>query len=68
MHEKEIKKITQDILKDRIATSIAKDKFISEIKTTLGPEIKKNPSGVKIKEKTRKDKIVDWFKKIFNKL
>jgi hypothetical protein len=63
----ELKKIEQDILKDKITTAVSKVKLINEIKTTLGEEMKKNPSGVKIKKKTPWNKFSESFKKLFTK-
>ncbi len=44
-----------------------KRELITEIKTGLGEEIKKNPGRVKIIKKTRYEKFIMWLKKIFTK-
>lgn len=42
-----------------------KRELITEIKTGLGEEIRKNPSRAKIIKKTRYEKFMIWLKKIF---
>jgi hypothetical protein len=42
-----------------------KRELITEIKTGLGEEIRKNPSRAKINKKTRYEKFMIWLKKIF---
>ena len=64
---KEIEQEKKEIIKDKITTAVSKVKFISEIKSGLGAEIKKNPKKIKIIEKTRGQKLLEWFKKIFTK-
>lgn len=44
-----------------------KRELITEIKTGLGEEIRKNPSRAKIIKKTRYEKFMIWLKKIFTK-
>jgi hypothetical protein len=44
-----------------------KRELITDIKTGLGEEIRKNPSRVKIIKKTRYEKFIMWLKKIFTK-
>ena len=44
-----------------------KRELITEIKTGLGKEIKKNPGRAKIIKKTRYEKFMIWLKKIFTK-
>ena len=44
-----------------------KNQLITEIKTGLGVEIKKNPGKAKIIKKTRAEKFSIWLRKIFNK-
>ena len=44
-----------------------KRELITEIKTGLGKEIKKNPGRAKIIKKTRYEKFMRWLKKIFTK-
>jgi hypothetical protein len=44
-----------------------KRELITEIKTGLGEEIKKNPGRAKIIKKTRREKFMIWLKKIFTK-
>lgn len=41
--------------------------LITDIKTGLGKEIKKNPGRAKIIKKTRYEKFMIWLKKIFTK-
>ena len=64
---KEIEQEKKEIIKDKITTAVSKVKFISEIKSGLGAEIKKNPKKIKIIEKTKGQKLLEWFKKIFTK-
>jgi hypothetical protein len=63
----EIKSEKEKIIKDKISTAVSKVKFINEIKTTLGEEIKKNPSLVKVIKKTRMERIKLFFKKFLTK-
>lgn len=42
-----------------------KRELITDIKTGLGVEIKKNPGRAKIIKKTRHEKFMIWLKKIF---
>jgi hypothetical protein len=65
--KQEIKIVEKDILNDKFRTAMDKVKFVNEIKTGLGQEIKKNPNKVKINKKTFKDKFLDLIKKIFTK-
>lgn len=44
-----------------------KRELITEIKTGLGEEIRKNPSRAKIIKKTKREKFMIWLKKIFTK-
>jgi len=44
-----------------------KRELITEIKTGLGEEIRKNPGRAKIIKKTRYEKFMIWLKKIFTK-
>lgn len=44
-----------------------KRELITEIKTGLGKEIKKNPSRAKIIKKTRYEKFIIWLRKVFTK-
>jgi predicted site-specific integrase-resolvase len=64
---KEIQLEEKEILKDKISTAVSKVKFISEIKSGLGNEIKKNPKQIKIIQKTKGQRLLDWFKKIFTR-
>ena len=64
---KEIEQEKKEIIKDKITTAVSKVKFISEIKSGVGAEIKKNPKKIKIIEKTKGQKLLEWFKKIFTK-
>lgn len=44
-----------------------KRELITEIKTGLGKEIKKNPGRAKIIKKTRYEKFIIWLRKVFTK-
>jgi hypothetical protein len=44
-----------------------KRELITEIKTGLGQEIRKNPGRAKIIKKTRREKFIIWLKNIFTK-
>ena len=63
----ELDKAQKEILANETKTELAKKKFISEIKNELGYRIKENPNKVIILKKTKKQKLVLWFKKIFTK-
>ena len=52
---------------DKANTELKKNKFISEIKSGLGEKIKQNPNEIKAIQKSKKQKIKDFLKKIFNK-
>ena len=52
---------------DKANTELKKNKFISEIKSGLGEKIKENPNEIKVIQKSKKQKIKDFLKKIFNK-
>ncbi len=65
---KQIKKSIEDeISRDITSTKVAKENFINEIKNGLGNKIKENPNQVKIKEVKLKDKIKNFFIKLFTK-
>lgn len=63
----ELDKAQKEILANETKTELAKKKFISEIKNELGYRIKENPNKVIIVKKTKKQKLVLWFKKIFTR-
>lgn len=63
----EIKQATQEIELEKTKTQLKKSQLISELKSGLGDEIKKNPNKVKIIKKTRYQKFVLALKKIFTK-
>lgn len=65
---KEIQQTENQIKADMLMTEMRKKKFISELKTGLGDEIKKNPNTVKIIKKPWFTKVSDFFKKIFKVL
>ena len=67
MINREIKLIENEIVADKLMTDIKKKKFINDIKTSLGSEIKKNPNKVTIIKKSRKEKFFEFIKKIFTK-
>jgi hypothetical protein len=52
---------------DKANTELKKNKFISEIKSGLGDKIKEKPNEIKLIKKSKKQKIKDFLKKIFNK-
>ena len=65
---KQIKKsIKDEISRDITSTKVAKENFINEIKNGLGNKIKENTNQVKIKEVKLKDKIKNFFIKLFTK-
>ena len=63
----ELDKIEKQILLDKYTTAQHKAKFINEIKSGLGNEIKQVGGKVKIIEKSFLNKILDKLKKIFTK-
>ena len=67
MESKEIKDERKKIISDIVKTELAKEKFIGDIKNGLGEQLKQNPNKIKIIKKTRKEKIIEYLKKIFNK-
>jgi len=48
-------------------TSVNKSNFVNQIKKDLGDEIKTKGRQVTIIKKTKTQKIVEWFTKIFTK-
>ena len=63
----ELKAAERDMLLDMNKTAQAKAKLISEIKSGLGDDIKKNPSKVNIIKKTWSQKLMISLKKVFTK-
>jgi hypothetical protein len=55
------------MVKETKSTESGKLEFIKEIKTGLGSEIKEKGGRVTIIKKTRYEKFMIWFKKIFTK-
>lgn len=67
MLNREVKQAENEILLEKYKTALKKNKFINEIKSGLGQEIKKNPGKVKIIKKTWYQKFFNGLKKIFTK-
>lgn len=65
--ERELETSIKDELSQKYVTKLKKDKFISEIKSGLGDDIKKNPRGVKIIKKTAFDKFKAFLRNLFTK-
>jgi len=63
----ELDKTEKLILLDKYTTAQHKVKFINELKTGLGEELKKNPSKANFIKKTRFERFVIILKKIFTK-
>lgn len=63
----EIKFELKEMVKETKATDSSKLEFIKNIKSGLGSEIKQKGGRVTIIEKTRYEKFMIWFKKIFTK-
>lgn len=59
--------IQNDINAVKQDTDRKKNQFISEIKSGLGSEVKKNPNGIKIIKKKWYQKIGHFIKAIFTK-
>lgn len=57
--ENELRKMKQL----EMVTELKKDKFIDEIKTGLGEQIRKEPN--KIQEKPKKPNLIERIKKVF---
>jgi hypothetical protein len=57
----------KSMVKETKSTESGKLEFIKEIKTGLGSEIKEKGGRVTIIKKTRYEKFMIWFKKIFTK-
>jgi hypothetical protein len=57
--------ILNGIKADKIQTNLIKTKFISELKSGLGNEIKTKPNVIIKREKSFKDKIKEIIRKIF---
>lgn len=68
MIDKEIKQIENEIKADLFMTEIRKKKFIGDLKSGLGEEIKKNPNKVKFVKQPWYKKISNFFKKVFRAL
>jgi len=59
--------IQKEIKKDKLTTEINKNKFINEIKSGLGNNIKTNPNIIKKVEKKKENKIKQFFINLFTK-
>jgi len=64
---REIEMIEKEMLADKYVTALKKVKFINELKTGLGDEIKANPNGIKVIKKPLFQRIKESLKKIFTK-
>ena len=54
--------IANEIKAAKMNTAMKTNKFINEIKSGLGEEVKKNPNGIKIIEKPK----IPWYTKLGN--
>ena len=59
--------VRNEILSTRKNTEHKKKLFINELKSGLGVQIKNNPNEIKINKKTFKQKLKEFFKKIFKR-
>lgn len=64
---KELDATEKDIELEKYKTALKKAKFIQEIKSGLGQEIKKNPNKITIITKPWYQKVLQFVKKIFTK-
>jgi hypothetical protein len=65
--EREIELEEKEILRDKFLTAMRKTKFVNELKSGLGDEIKKNPRGIKIIKESRYKRFMSWLKTFFTK-
>jgi hypothetical protein len=65
--DRELEASIKDVISQKYVTKLKKDKFISEIKTGLGNDIKKNPRGVKIIKKTFFDRVKGFLRNLFTR-
>jgi hypothetical protein len=65
--EREIELEEKEILRDKFLTAMRKTKFVNELKSGLGDEIKKNPRGIKIIKESRYKRFMSWLKEFFTK-
>jgi|688.fasta_scaffold902870_1 hypothetical protein len=61
----EVKFELKELVKETKATESSKIEFIKDLKAGLGSEIKQKGGRVTIIKKTRYEKFIIWFKKIF---
>ncbi len=59
--------IEADIKSMKIKTDLAKGRFINELKSGLGSEIKENPNKIKINRPSLLKRIRNWINKLFTK-
>lgn len=59
--------IQADILSQKVRTRVAKERLINDLKGSLGTDIKRDPSGVRIIKKPWYVRLANFFKKIFTK-
>jgi hypothetical protein len=64
---KELDATEKDIELEKYKTALKKAKFIQEIKSGLGQEIKNNPNKITIITKPWYQKVLQFVKKIFTK-
>jgi hypothetical protein len=64
---KELDSTEKDIELEKYKTALKKAKFIQEIKSGLGQEIKNNPNKITIITKPWYQKVLQFVKKIFTK-
>ncbi len=65
--DKEIQQTERQILSDKYTSALNKVKFINELKTGLGDDIKANGGRVKKIKKTRFERFKIWLRNIFTK-
>ena len=62
-----IESIQNDIKGDIMNTELKKNKFINDIKLSLGEEVKKNPNGIEIIKKKWYQRLGSIIKNIFTR-
>jgi hypothetical protein len=64
----EINKEKKMMLRDFVATDLAKEKFIENIKSGLGEKIKKQPKKINKIKKGKLKRFREWFLGVFDKI
>ena len=59
--------VRNEIIGTRQNTELKKNKFINELKSGLGEQIKQNPNKVTVIKKTFKERVKLFLKKLFTK-